>query len=183
MKANRYAAQMSESDSSGGGHPTRWKFLQHPLAAVVIGSVIGGASALGGSYLATTTQAQQDRAATVLQQREVRYGDFLNDSNTYAQSALAIVAHEQTGGDLSDPEGRRLLNAFRTARYNFRGDINDVFVYGTSDAQLAANRVVKTLPDTTGQERDFLFDTELYNHAYKGFLQLFRTEVQAAHLR
>ncbi|UWD79348.1 hypothetical protein [Curtobacterium flaccumfaciens] len=119
----------------------------------------------------------------VLQQREVHYGAFLNDSNTYAQSALAIVAHEQAGGDLIDPEGRRLLNAFRTARYDFRGDINDVFVYGSSNAQAEADRVVETLPDTTGQERDFLFDTEVYGHAYREFLLLFRAEVQGHHDR
>jgi hypothetical protein len=150
-----------------------------PFVIPLVGALIGAAASLGGSYLATTAQADQQQAAKLLAQRQSDYSAFLEDSNSYAQAALAIDAFQLDGHALNDDGGAALVNQFRSARHDFRAEINNVYVYGSRPAWRAANKLVATLPDTTGQETNFVFDTTVYNDAYRQFLRVFCIEAQS----
>ncbi|TDW26972.1 hypothetical protein EDD25_3541 [Cryobacterium psychrophilum] len=68
--------------------------------------------------------------------------------------------------------------SLRNARYDFRGALNDVFVYGTDRSWAAGELLIDTLPDTMGQETDFDYRPEAYNAAYKEFQTVFCSEAQ-----
>ncbi|TFC30740.1 hypothetical protein E3O55_07625 [Cryobacterium sp. MDB1-18-2] len=150
-----------------------------PLVAALLGAAIGAGGAVWGAYISADLQAENVRNDQLLNQREAVYKSFLIKSNDFANASGALSKYQQAGHSAADvEENLKLINDFRNARYDFRGAINDVFVYGTDRSWAAGELLIGTLPDTMGQEAEFGYSPETYNAAYKEFQSVFCSEAQ-----
>lgn len=120
-------------------------------------------------------QAENDRRAQ--EQRRVAYNAYLDAANEYFFSWDRFVKAPE-GSARNAAAGR-----FITARFAYRGQVNDVFVFGSASAWDAVKGMDATLPQFLGSSDlprlDGTPDEAAFAAAYRAFLVVQCREVAA----
>lgn len=157
--------------------------------ASIIGIVVGGVLGFAGSTMAANISAdaqvrvakeQLDHAASLKtkEQRDETYRAYLSAVEEYRYATEAMF------GKPAPTDVKAAYSRFITARSNFQGQINEVYVYGSDEALRAHLKIAKTLPRSLGQsdlsfKATDLSDEKTFIEAYNAFLKVRCLEVTA----
>lgn len=183
----------------GGGTSTRrYEWMKHigvhlttaliALVAGLGGSVIGAITAYNAATGTEVAKEVADRDTARRAKSGEVYLAYLDAANRYAL-ATQKMANDWTKAT-KDPNASADFSAdldpWKTARSNFQGEVNQVYVYGSQDAWDAHQKVAATLPPSVGMEsaNDIVkvitgFNFSAFGIAYQGFLAVFCREVPA----
>lgn len=140
------------------------------FALVVVAGVIALGGGLGGAWIGANAangnqrdEAREARQAEARQKRADVYSDFLDAAGAYAgrsreiQAKITVTQRNlrpgqkftlcvASKGRCPGADIRREFPRFQSARSQFQGALNDVYVYGSARGVSAARRVAAALP-------------------------------------
>lgn len=135
------------------------------------GAGIGANAALGG----VDRQIEAQNAARSQDKRDVAYKAYLEAANNYFYAWDRFVRAETSTGRTE------AANRFQSARFEYRGQTNEVWVHGSDKAVKALNAVTRTMPNSLAfsdlPPLDVLPDSAAFRDAYNDFLQVRCEEV------
>lgn len=128
-------------------HPTLTGGLIALLAAVLSGFIGYGGATVGAnaSFEAANIQRQAEDVRRSQDRRDVVYKEFLEASNKYFYVWEAAADSSTPKRDAAEA---RAADALRAARFEYQGQLNEVYVHGSNTAWEAAKRVNATLPSS-----------------------------------
>jgi hypothetical protein len=168
---------------------TRLKTASLFAGVPLISAAIAGGAALAGAKVGAdaTVESQrrlidEQRLAGDRTKRATVYTRFQWTADRYAYEAAKAFRRCGRRVRCKALEGR-----VQTARFNFQGGINDVYVYGSRDAWSAAREVARALPSSSiglsGTIRAQPVSVEEFQAAYNRFLDVMCRELTAVRLR
>lgn len=141
------------------------------VAAAIAGAGIGANAALGG----VDKQIVAQNAARSQDKRDVAYKAYLEAANQYFYAWDGFVSAEIPTAQAE------AANRFQSARFEFRGQTNEVWVHGSDEAVRAINLVAQTMPNSLPSSDlphlDVLPDPVAFRDAYNDFLRIRCEEV------
>lgn len=137
----------------------------------LLGAGIGANAALGG----VDRQIEAQNEARSQDKRDVAYKAYLGAANTYFYAWDDFVkAKTQTAQT-------EAANRYQSARFEFQGQTNEVWVHGSDKAVKALNALKRTMPNSLASSDlpslDVLPDSAAFRDAYNDFLQVRCEEV------
>jgi hypothetical protein len=160
------------------------------LLSGIAGSIIGGAFAYNAATGTEVAHEAADKDAAQRSKRADVYLAYLDAANKYALASqalandVALIAKQDLSGNVG------LANDFgpwKTARSNYQGEVNQVYVYGSDNAWQTLQAVAATLPAAVGPDDLSTFEQAInnykwpaFNKAYGDFLAVFCREVPAS---
>lgn len=154
------------------------------LAVALMGALIGGLLSYLGAWQQARTQieaqAAQNREDQKKEDRERRaeiYEELLGTADVYAVETNKIIT------DCKDGKCSPKWGEWQTARYNYQGALNHVWVFGSNDAVAQTGVISASLPDSlwlpSPDTLSLRFDSEKFIVAYQGFQFLMCRELPA----
>ncbi|MDR6970842.1 hypothetical protein [Leifsonia shinshuensis] len=143
------------------------------------GTVIGAVSVLAGTVISSNLQDVHDRTAKLEQQREKLFDELLDYGNDYGWASIAAQNYLEAGHTDQELLGNEaLMSRYLKARHDFKTSVNQMSVYGTSDAWQRAEELYKALPPIGGDKYVYTFNYGEYDLAYGGVLSEYCQEAQ-----
>ncbi|WP_330355384.1 hypothetical protein [Streptomyces chartreusis] len=154
------------------------------LAVAFAGALIGGFFSYWGAWQQARTQieaqAAQNHEEQKKEDREKKaevYEGFLNASDTYAIETHEIIT------DCKDKKCSPDWDKWQTARSEYQGALNHVWVYGSDAAVSQTGLVSASLPASlwvpSSDTLSLRFNSEEFTVAYQGFQALMCEELPA----
>ena len=136
--------------------------LKVHVISTTIGAFIGAFVAIVGILVQGHITGQQQAATEFRQDRKDVYAQFLDDANAYENATVGfrdcilsiasvpnqvptseiIQKEADSNGVITCPEMNQLI----TARFNFQGSFNKMYIYGSDQALAAAAGLANALP-------------------------------------
>jgi hypothetical protein len=154
------------------------------LGVALAGALIGGLFSFWGAWWQSHTQmeaqAAQNREDQKKEDREKRaeiYEEYLNASDAYAVETNEIIT------DCKDRKCSPDWGKWQTARHDYQGALNHVWVFGSDAAVAQTGMVSESLPQSlwvpSSDTLSLRFDAEKFTVAYQGFQSLMCRELPA----
>lgn len=143
-----------------------------PLVGVVLGGLL--------TYAGVERQIQADGVAQRRQLSADKYLALLDAADDYQLTTERLLAE---GGEVvrdgTELNALPVGNAWLTARHEFQGALNEVYVYGSSDGWDAAGNLAATLPNSVANDFEFEQPSPDYSSRYIALLAVLCREAVA----
>jgi len=150
-----------------------------PLLVVIVSSLFAYRIADLNIQTARRQQTEEFESRRLDEARAKRgdiYQRFLESANRFAVAALK--AETECPRICPSPPGE-----FQTARFEFQGSLNEVYIHGSAEALDKSRAVAATLPPSlgslTGEVTITRVDGSLFTNAYREFLSILCREIPA----
>ncbi|WP_328500583.1 hypothetical protein OG828_07685 [Streptomyces sp. NBC_00457] len=171
-------------DTSSSQHSEDHRIVLIGFAVALIGALIGGVFSYLGAYQQARTQIESQSSQLFedqkKEQREKRaevYEEFLKAADTFAVETNKIIT------DCKDGKCSPNWGDWQTARYDYQGAVNHVWVFGSDAAVKQLVAVSGTLPESVwapnSDELNLRFKSTGFTTAYNGFQSLMCRELPA----
>ncbi len=159
--------------------------------AVVLAALVAAAAALGGNAIGASgaynaAVAQQEAGAAAAAEREVRtkrgevYAAYLGAANQYVIENSKMIRELESSEANPDNLNPAVLNSWLSARSDYQGEINRVYVYGSDRAWELHRDLAAALPPALGSEIEFKkVNDHAFTTAYQEFQKVVCLEVPA----
>jgi hypothetical protein len=198
----------TDDDEKRSDPPGRSSIADRLLVPIFV-AIVTAAAAIGGSFVGATkandgNAAIQQQAIAEQRAKDDRdkkadiYLHYLENANTYANSVEDAYTCIYNYAIAPEPKGSApqscidAINRLQTPRFDYQGSINELYIYGSDEANRAHRAVSATLPASVGyltvpgtglpplnEVFGQKFDRVAFGRAYSNFLKIVCMEVPA----
>lgn len=165
-----------------------WVTAVFALSAALLGSVVGGLFVYRASVDSQALQARELRAEDERAIRRETYLAYLDNATAYRNSTLELLKELEKVPETDLTGTTVAFGPWLTARFDYQGSVNSLYVYGSDQAWQRHLGIAATLPYAVG----YLDPTQIvadlarirddiisFGRAYSNFLDLMCRELPA----